>query len=1160
MNQTEARFLILSIITVLLMYPCLPTWKASVRQNAILKTINASNEYKTTFLGFAANDTILLWLDLYVKPLQDRNIYLHSNDLLGITDIGAKIAGVTFSPDGQLLWFLIETRADSVPSLVSLPGVKNVSLASSGTWKWWDRSWRDATRIDPILNFTIQRVMENSPSTRIPIVINYKLDEGNRTMKDKQKIVNDLKAIACSAAGSVEDVGIPEYVGAAQYLVIKAQPTIINLLLNNTHVISLEAVRPVLIPDGPSSKTTSEDGTPTYTFLAFLCPACCLRNSRKSRTMILVLLLVFTSFLLMYNVPIGYSLAISRGTINADKVNVTGNGTVVAVVDTGVDFNHTYLKSAIKRNVDLSGANDSMDYVGHGTIVAGIIASREPPGGCRGIAPGCGIVNLKIGPPVLTLIQKAIQWCITNGSALGIRVINLSIGDDVAHPNSNGTDPLSMVADEAVEAGMSVVVAAYDKDNKPPLSSPDQAYDVITVGAIMDKRTSNITDDELWVKSGRGPAAGNRTKPDVVAPGGHVDAYRGGIWSLRSGSATRDHFEDCGDLEATYGRGTSFAAPHVSGTIALMLEANPNLTPAQVKAILKQTARLNDNLKQLTVNDRGQGIIDAYAAVQLAQHVSAINISQMYDSWVVSTPNRDLGWGYYDYMTFNVGLPSTFGVSVQAVDYHYRWLGTSLEDYQHCQNISVRDVWIDSVYHNLGTNMSRYLFSGPRVYETGSGYVKMRAWFQIGTIRLMWYCYISVDAIDFGIQYSGGSSWKTLVYMNPCLWNGPNIAYLPSTSETVLIERRIVGHQLIDIRCLGHSEYIQVDQCCGGDITMWTLLNTYSGNNPDERTALNGEFIYDRNIAVCFQSDSQFAYTTLWRKSDALPLPNSTQNDAESGGDAGNTFATATPISPGLHRGILCWLDPVDEDDYYSFPVYYGSRIYVAMAPPPQINFGLGLLDPTGSLKGNSTRGPGQVESISCRCNFSGYWRLRIHLITGEAQYSFYLSIDKGPCAMKTLVDGFFYIPSFGVDTCRIELLWNATRLAGDQIGGTSPYPSIAYWPDGVVDVSDVSFETGHFGTFENGPRWSYLADVVASGDSSRIVDVEDVARAVNNFGQWGSLSADLTGVTVHFSNGQVVEPDSSGYVSIPQGQGISGLSVCRNGQTIGAVVTFWGH
>lgn len=475
-----------------------------------------------------------------------------------------------------------------------------------------------------------------------------------------------------------------------------------------------------------------------------------------------------------------------------------------------------------------------------------------------------------------------------------------------------------------------------------------------------------------------------------MAPGVH-------IWSCRAANVPAADYEDV-TPDGFYGElsGTSMAAPHVAGTVALMLRANPNLTPAQVKAILRQTARLNNNLNGLTVNDRGYGIIDALAAVQLAPNPSNIQIGQMYDSFSVSTPGRDLGWWCCDYLTYTMDAPSaSFGSSVINVQYHYRHpLGYGNTDYEMIWRLGVQHVWIDGTYYNLGSSMNSYLQSGPRIYDRGGGYANVRAFYQVGGVRIEFRWYLQVDTMYLWLIYSGGSSWKTLIITDTDVWGASsNCAYLPSTSETVLVERKISGNVLTDIRDPNHGEYVQVSPWGADNPIVWILKYGYFGNNPDDYTISNSEYVYKRDIVIYYQGTSSIPGGWIYRKTDSLPAPNPQQNDLGTGGDAGNSFDSCTTVgSYASGNGILCSSDPTDTEDWYQFSVESGQRISVSMIPPYGINFDVELYDPARNKKAESHYGSGVTDGFTYTAASNGYWRLRVNLVSGEGQY--YLSIS----------------------------------------------------------------------------------------------------------------------------------------------------------------------
>ena len=302
---------------------------------------------------------------------------------------------------------------------------------------------------------------------------------------------------------------------------------------------------------------------------------------------------------------------------------VTGAGVKVCVVDTGVDEGHERHSGKVDGWTDLVPTSLSLsplDDNGHGTHVASIIGGQvvdwqgsglftpdpnDDP--YEGVAPGVRLYVAKVldatgyGPE--SDVVLGIQWCLGQFAD----IINLSLGDG---PCGDGSSAVSQAADAAVANGITVVVAAGNSgDGICTVTAPGDAFDVITVGALAEYSgapgdiNSSTGVHTAWFSS-RGPTGvdslgNNRIKPDVMAPGMSVMAAKAGTVS------------DYRSLS-----GTSMAAPFVAGVAALMLEANPGLTPAAIKTILACTAQ--DYHVPGPDNEVGAGAVDGYAAVQMA--------------------------------------------------------------------------------------------------------------------------------------------------------------------------------------------------------------------------------------------------------------------------------------------------------------------------------------------------------------------------------------------------------------------------------------------------------------------------------------------------------------------------------------------------------------
>jgi serine protease AprX len=312
------------------------------------------------------------------------------------------------------------------------------------------------------------------------------------------------------------------------------------------------------------------------------------------------------------------ALEASRPLIQADQVanslGFDGNGVTVGVLDTGVDVGHAALSGVVTNQQDFTGLNAAGtpaegigDMVGHGTHVAGIVASQNEAR--RGIAPGATIEDLKVLDAAGVADQNCMIGGLTAAVNAGLDVASCSWGfshglhgwlDPPAEGQQDGTCVLCVAVDNAVAAGVTVVVAAGNEDNDScrtydtHIRCPGIAREAITVAASTDA-------DEMADFSSIGPTPEGRAKPDVTAPGREIASCRA------AGTSMGEPI----DADWTNSDGTSMACPHVSGVVALMLEKNAALTPAQIKGILMSTA-VNIGA---TANEMGAGRVDALAAV-----------------------------------------------------------------------------------------------------------------------------------------------------------------------------------------------------------------------------------------------------------------------------------------------------------------------------------------------------------------------------------------------------------------------------------------------------------------------------------------------------------------------------------------------------------------
>jgi serine protease AprX len=316
-------------------------------------------------------------------------------------------------------------------------------------------------------------------------------------------------------------------------------------------------------------------------------------------------------------------VARTAATVGAKNVHAqygyTGAGVGVAVIDSGITPWHDDLTIANRTGqrvtafVDfINNRTTKYDDWGHGTHVAGIIAGNgyDSNGDRLSIAPKANIVALKAldgqGKGKISDIIAALDWAISHQAQYNIRVINMSLGAGVFE--SYNTDPLTLAAKRAVDAGIVVVAAAGNMgkaaDGQPQygaIGAPGNAPWVLTVGASSSMGTIDRRDDKMADYSSRGPTMYDyAAKPDLVAPGS-------GTVSMSDKTslfyATKAPYLVAGKrFGLTYLpyltlSGTSMSTPVVAGTVALMMEANPALTPNLVKAILQFTAQVYTGLR-----------------------------------------------------------------------------------------------------------------------------------------------------------------------------------------------------------------------------------------------------------------------------------------------------------------------------------------------------------------------------------------------------------------------------------------------------------------------------------------------------------------------------------------------------------------------------------
>lgn len=377
--------------------------------------------------------------------------------------------------------------------------------------------------------------------------------------------------------------------------------------------------------------------------------------------------LAVNSLASVYNGTIGATTAWNAG--------FKGSGIGVAVVDSGItpkpdlqaSANTWYTRSRILANVTFGAALQSLsssvntstsDQFGHGTHIAGIIGSNgaSSSGSYKGVAPEVNLINLRVadlnGRAYESDMVDALQWVYNNKQTHNIRVINISLNS--ATPQSYHTSPLNAALEILWFNGVVVVVSAGNNGGAPAtgivpgiMYPPANDPFVITVGASDDKGTTSTWDDIVTPFSAYGATEEGFQKPELVAPGAHI------INLLASTDCTiaLQHPEA---LVSSFLRlsGTSMSAGVVSGAVALLLQAHPEMNPDQVKWALMNSAT------PLRQSGAGAGILNVWSAINLTTWGTAntgITASKLLWTGTVPINWSSVNWGSVNWGSVNWG-------------------------------------------------------------------------------------------------------------------------------------------------------------------------------------------------------------------------------------------------------------------------------------------------------------------------------------------------------------------------------------------------------------------------------------------------------------------------------------------------------------------------
>ena len=273
-----------------------------------------------------------------------------------------------------------------------------------------------------------------------------------------------------------------------------------------------------------------------------------------------------------------------------ENTGYDGSGVTVAIIDTGIDGNHsglddqdddpsTYDPKIIGfydavNNPSLTNGTEVFPYddQGHGTHCAGTTAGTGAPTFEHpGMAPQANLVGVKVldagGSGSFATVMAGMQWTVDHRYEYNIRAASMSLGGPGAIEwTSSEEDSVNRYSNEMVRAGIAMFIAAGNNGVSAQIGTPGSAEDVITVGAL-DKDTS------IAIYSSQGPTEEGRIKPNIAFVGSDV-------MSAEANS---------GDGYVGFS-GTSMATPGAAGVAALMYQANPDLSPFDIRNIMQETA------------------------------------------------------------------------------------------------------------------------------------------------------------------------------------------------------------------------------------------------------------------------------------------------------------------------------------------------------------------------------------------------------------------------------------------------------------------------------------------------------------------------------------------------------------------------------------------
>ena len=375
----------------------------------------------------------------------------------------------------------------------------------------------------------------------------------------------------------------------------------------------------------------------------------------------------------------------------------TGEGVTMAIIDTGIDGNHTALDDLDDDNmtddpkivafydaINNPGQTNGTEIFpyddnGHGTHCAGITAGTGAPNYQHvGVAPRANLVGVKVldggGSGSFAAVMAGMQWTVDKRHEFNIRAASMSLGalTGAIEWTSSEEESVNRMANEMMRAGVTLFIAAGNSGGTATIGTPGSAEDVITVGSL-DKDTS------IAIYSSQGPTEEGRVKPNIAFVGSSVNA---------PDANTGDGYVALS--------GTSMATPGAAGVAVLMYQANPDLSPFDIRNIMQETSTYRECHYMLANEPCAEDAIPKNRQNNVYGH-GHVNAQPAVDE--AANYDYDLS------LTLNVTLASDYGLDNRV------WIGPGESIYYNLEGgiqrvqwrtWDMRDNWMDLPEFNSG--------------------------------------------------------------------------------------------------------------------------------------------------------------------------------------------------------------------------------------------------------------------------------------------------------------------------------------------------------------------------------------------------------------------------------------------------------------------------